>query len=48
MSPGKIEPVDWEKVMGQLDYDKEVGPTEWAQPGTKAGLRYCVYASPLH
>lgn len=39
VSPGKIEPIDWEMVMSQLEYDKEVGPTEWAQPGTEAGLR---------
>ncbi len=42
VKPGKIESVEWEKVMGQLEYDKEVGPTEWAQPGTNAGLRLFI------
>jgi hypothetical protein len=39
VKPGKIEEVDWEKVMGKLTYDEKVGPVEWAKPGTKSGLR---------
>jgi hypothetical protein len=42
VKPGKIAAVDWEEVMGQLTYDDTVGPVKWAQPGTKAGLRYRV------
>jgi hypothetical protein len=39
VKPGKIEEIDWEKVMGKLTYDEKVGPVEWAKPGTKSGLR---------
>ena len=39
VKPGKIEEVDWDKVMKKLDYDEKVGPVEWAKPGSKAGLK---------
>ncbi|XP_072297307.1 CPD photolyase isoform X2 [Eucyclogobius newberryi] len=30
--------VDWAKVLASLQVDKTVGETEWAKPGTKAGM----------
>ncbi|XP_038574376.1 CPD photolyase isoform X2 [Micropterus salmoides] len=30
--------VDWDKTLASLQVDKTVGETEWAKPGTKAGL----------
>lgn len=32
------QPVDWEETLASLNVDKMVGETEWAKPGTKAGL----------
>ena len=39
VKPGKVDHIDWSKVMEELIFDDTVTPTEWAQPGTKAGLR---------
>ncbi|XP_037537541.1 CPD photolyase [Nematolebias whitei] len=30
--------VDWEKTLASLDVDRTVGDTEWAKPGTEAGM----------
>ncbi|CAL1579928.1 unnamed protein product [Knipowitschia caucasica] len=30
--------VDWSKVLASAEVDKAVGETEWAKPGTKAGM----------
>ncbi|XP_017275656.1 CPD photolyase isoform X2 [Kryptolebias marmoratus] len=30
--------VDWEKTLASLDVDRTVGETDWAEPGTEAGL----------
>ncbi|XP_070775215.1 CPD photolyase [Enoplosus armatus] len=32
------KPVDWDKTLASLQVDKTVGETEWAKPGTKAGM----------
>lgn len=33
-----LQPVDWEKTIASLKVDRTVGETEWAKPGTKAGV----------
>ncbi|KAK2822118.1 hypothetical protein Q5P01_022183 [Channa striata] len=30
--------IDWNKTLGSLQVDRSVGETEWAKPGTKAGM----------
>lgn len=32
------KPVDWAKTLASLQVDRAVGETEWAKPGTKAGM----------
>ncbi|XP_034412419.1 deoxyribodipyrimidine photo-lyase isoform X2 [Cyclopterus lumpus] len=32
------KPVDWDNTLASLQVDRAVGETEWAQPGTKAGM----------
>ncbi|XP_035526384.1 deoxyribodipyrimidine photo-lyase isoform X1 [Morone saxatilis] len=32
------KPVDWDKTLTSLQLDRAVGETEWAKPGTKAGM----------
>ncbi|XP_008283888.1 CPD photolyase [Stegastes partitus] len=32
------KPVDWDKTLASLSVDRTVGETEWAKPGTKAGM----------
>uniref|UniRef100_A0A3P8RYT6 Deoxyribodipyrimidine photo-lyase n=1 Tax=Amphiprion percula TaxID=161767 RepID=A0A3P8RYT6_AMPPE len=32
------KPVDWDKTLASLSVDRAVGETEWAKPGTKAGM----------
>ncbi|XP_040910374.1 CPD photolyase [Toxotes jaculatrix] len=32
------KPIDWDKTLASLQVDKAVGETEWAKPGTKAGM----------
>lgn len=32
------KPVDWDKTFASLSVDKTVGETEWAKPGTNAGM----------
>ncbi|KAM3866028.1 CPD photolyase [Diretmus argenteus] len=32
------KPVDWTKTLASLQVDRTVGETEWAKPGTKAGV----------
>ncbi|XP_022068813.2 CPD photolyase [Acanthochromis polyacanthus] len=32
------KPVDWDKTLTSLSVDRTVGETEWAKPGTKAGM----------
>ncbi|XP_073346976.1 CPD photolyase [Pagrus major] len=32
------KPVDWEQTLASLEVDRTVGETEWAKPGTKAGM----------
>ncbi|XP_013890048.1 deoxyribodipyrimidine photo-lyase, partial [Austrofundulus limnaeus] len=32
------KPVDWDKTLASLDVDRSVAETEWAKPGTQAGL----------
>uniref|UniRef100_A0A3Q4BSE5 Deoxyribodipyrimidine photo-lyase n=1 Tax=Mola mola TaxID=94237 RepID=A0A3Q4BSE5_MOLML len=32
------KPVDWNKTLASMEVDRAVGETEWAKPGTKAGM----------
>lgn len=32
------KPVDWQETLSSLNVDRTVGETEWAEPGTEAGL----------
>lgn len=32
------KPIDWDETLASLEVDKTVGETEWAKPGTKAGV----------
>uniref|UniRef100_UPI0037E797BD CPD photolyase n=1 Tax=Semicossyphus pulcher TaxID=241346 RepID=UPI0037E797BD len=32
------KPIDWDDTLASLEVDKTVGETEWAKPGTKAGV----------
>ncbi|XP_041659813.1 CPD photolyase [Cheilinus undulatus] len=32
------KPIDWDKTLASLKVDRTVGETEWAKPGTKAGV----------
>ncbi|XP_037644569.1 CPD photolyase isoform X1 [Sebastes umbrosus] len=32
------KPVDWSETLASLQVDRSVGETEWAKPGTKAGM----------
>ncbi len=43
--PAKVTPVAWSKIQKMVNFDPSVQPTEWAEPGTKSGLRQDLHFS---